>query len=216
MTVTTIESLLDSKNPSSLKGLNKTLDIILSYSRNYFKSSSLNRVLLTNSIIDQLDTFPSGDEKLICLRGSYHHVIRVPKWKANILLKYNQYLSITTKKVYKRYRLENERLAKCPPKKHELILPLSEVEESEIIWLGKSEDKKNLFWINGYWKDDKSEFERELVYAFDGDFKYGFESGVITSEDVFHFGMDEGAIIREINNPGEKLDFVITSYQNFV
>lgn len=216
MKVTTIESLLDSKNPSSLKNLNKTLDIILSYSRNYSKSNSLNRVLLTNSIIDQLDTLPSGDEKLICLRGLYRHVIKVPKWKANILLKYNQYLSITNKKVYKRHRLENESFDKCPPKKHELILPLSEVEESEIIWLGNSEDKQNLFWVNGYWKDDKSEFERELVYAFDGDFRYGFESGVVTSDDVFHFGMDEGAIIREIDNPSEKLDFVITSYQKFV
>lgn len=60
------------------------------------------------------------------------------------------------------------------------------------------------FLINGYWKDDKSEFNNYLVSSYDD---------CNEDDDVFYYGMDENEIVGAIKD-GEQtnLEFVITSY----
>lgn len=62
------------------------------------------------------------------------------------------------------------------------------------------------FEIEGYWKDDKSEFSG-IIKEYD-DFNEEED------DEVFFFGMSEDTIIETIN-AGEdtSLDFVITSYK---
>jgi hypothetical protein len=61
----------------------------------------------------------------------------------------------------------------------------------------------NYFIINGYWRDDKSEFENYIVSEYN-DF----------DEDIFFHGLSESDIIEAINNPEASTeDFVITSYE---
>lgn len=90
------------------------------------------------------------------------------------------------------------------------------IEELKTI-LQDIEKKSNLFYINGYWKDDKSEFQRQLIYSFHGNFNYQFESdgAIVNQDDVFHFGLSEADIKKEIAQPSEALDFGITSYEPF-
>jgi hypothetical protein len=63
------------------------------------------------------------------------------------------------------------------------------------------------FEINGYWKDDKSEFNGLIVKEYDdiGD----------DDDDVFFYGLSEEQIQEAIDSKGEdnSLDFIITSYK---
>jgi len=66
------------------------------------------------------------------------------------------------------------------------------------------------FMVNGYWKNDRSEFEGLIIKEFDD---------VVEGEDdnVFYYGMDENAIKLTIedgkNGVSDILDFVITDYK---
>lgn len=64
--------------------------------------------------------------------------------------------------------------------------------------------------INGYWKDDKTEFNDLLVREYDDTFYYGMSE----DDDIFYYGLSEGDIVEEIEN-GENtsLEFVITSHE---
>ena len=65
----------------------------------------------------------------------------------------------------------------------------------------------NYFSINGYWKDDKSEFENLIVKEFD-------EIDEETDELVFYYGLSEKDIQEAIELKEETAhDFVITSYE---
>jgi len=66
----------------------------------------------------------------------------------------------------------------------------------------------SVFIVNGYWKDNKSEFSGYLINEFD-DVPDGFKD-----DDFFYFGLSE----TDINNSSEDdgLEFVITDYKNIV
>lgn len=66
-----------------------------------------------------------------------------------------------------------------------------------------------IFSIDGYYKDDKSEFTDYLVNEFD-DTPEGFND-----EDIFYFGLSEGEIKEAIKSGEDNgiLDFVITNYR---
>jgi hypothetical protein len=65
--------------------------------------------------------------------------------------------------------------------------------------------------INGYWKDDKTEFSGLLVRAYDDT---PSDSDKYTDDDIFYYGLCEAEIVSEIEN-GENtfLEFVILSYE---
>lgn len=71
--------------------------------------------------------------------------------------------------------------------------------------------ENKFFYINGYFKDDKTEFENYLVSVFDG---LDEESSDFNDEDIFFYGLSEEEIIEAIENPfiQNNLEFVITSY----
>ena len=71
--------------------------------------------------------------------------------------------------------------------------------------------ENKLFYINGYFKDDKTEFENYLVSVFDG---LDEESSDFNDEDIFFYGLSEKEIIEAIENPfiQNNLEFVITAY----
>lgn len=62
------------------------------------------------------------------------------------------------------------------------------------------------FSINGYWKDDKSEFQGMIVKEFDD-----VEDN---DDDIFFYGMNEYELQKSIDSNGENdsLDFVVTSF----
>lgn len=64
----------------------------------------------------------------------------------------------------------------------------------------------NYFLIDGYYKDDKTEFYGYLVSEFDG----------VEDEDdeIFYYGLTESDIVEAIESGGEGdiLEFVITNY----
>lgn len=63
------------------------------------------------------------------------------------------------------------------------------------------------FSINGYWKDDKSEFEGFIVKEYD-------DMNEEEDDDVFFYGMGESDLNDAVEH-GENtsLDFVVTSYE---
>lgn len=65
------------------------------------------------------------------------------------------------------------------------------------------------FSINGYWKDDKSEFEGYIVKEFDD-----VEADEQADDRIFEYGWSE-ADLKDAVAGGEEgvLDFVITSYE---
>lgn len=64
-----------------------------------------------------------------------------------------------------------------------------------------------LFKIDGYWKDDKSEFENALVYEYDEC------PGYLTEDDIFYFGLNESDIKAAMDETDDNaLEFVITNY----
>ena len=61
------------------------------------------------------------------------------------------------------------------------------------------------FSINGYWKDDESEFDGYIVKSTDDR-----EEG---DDDVFFYGLSETEIQEAIGNYDTCLEFIITSYE---
>ena len=68
-----------------------------------------------------------------------------------------------------------------------------------------NEEENKYFSINGYWKDDKMEFENYIVSVYD--------SEEDDSEEIFYYGLSEQEI-KEAIKAGENtiFEFVITSY----
>jgi hypothetical protein len=65
------------------------------------------------------------------------------------------------------------------------------------------------FSIDGYWKDDLSEFNGNVVKEYDD-----AEEDEDRDNSIFYYGMSENDIIDAIANPDENnLEFVITSYK---
>ena len=65
------------------------------------------------------------------------------------------------------------------------------------------------FSINGYFKDDKSEFEGLIVKEFDDT-----EEDENRDDQIFYYGLSETEIQQAIADGGnDMLDFVITSYE---
>jgi len=68
---------------------------------------------------------------------------------------------------------------------------------------------RKYFSINGYWKDNKDEFEGYIVTNYDDmELDSDYEE-----EDIFMFGMDEHLLIEAVELRDDIIyDFVITSY----
>ena len=65
------------------------------------------------------------------------------------------------------------------------------------------------FSINGYWKDDKSEFEGYIVKEFDD-----VEEDEDKDDQIFEYGWSEADLKDAVAGGDEGvLDFVITSYE---
>lgn len=66
------------------------------------------------------------------------------------------------------------------------------------------------FKINGFWKDDKTEFEDYIVKEFDD-----AEEDENRDNQIFYYGLSETDIQQAIIDGGEDdiLEFVITSYE---
>jgi len=61
------------------------------------------------------------------------------------------------------------------------------------------------FLINGYWKDDKSEFSDYKVSSYDDNAEH--------DDEIFYFGLNESDIKEAIKDKEDNiLEFVITSY----
>lgn len=66
-------------------------------------------------------------------------------------------------------------------------------------------EEENIFYINGFWKDDKTKFSGYKVSSYDDNFK--------DDDEVFFFGLSENDIKEAINLKWKTVhDFVITSY----
>ena len=66
----------------------------------------------------------------------------------------------------------------------------------------------SVFIVDGYWKDNKSEFAGYLINEFD-DVPDGFKD-----DDIFYFGLSETDLKNSSEDDG--LEFVITDYKNIV
>jgi hypothetical protein len=65
------------------------------------------------------------------------------------------------------------------------------------------------FNINGYWKDDNSEFENYIVKEY-----YDVESDEQADDRIFYYGLDENHLNHSIVTGGnDALDFVVTSFK---
>jgi hypothetical protein len=65
------------------------------------------------------------------------------------------------------------------------------------------------FKINGYWKDDNSEFENYIVKEYDD-----VESDEQADDRIFYYGLDENHLNHSIVTGGnDALDFVVTSFK---
>jgi hypothetical protein len=69
---------------------------------------------------------------------------------------------------------------------------------------------RNYFSINGYWKDDKSEFEGCIVTNYDDH----EEDSSYEEEDIFYYGLEERDLLLAIELGENTIeDFVIVSYE---
>ncbi len=65
------------------------------------------------------------------------------------------------------------------------------------------------FSINGYWKDDNTEFSGSIVKEFDD-----AEEDENRDDQIFYYGLGETEIQQAIADGGDDmLEFVITSYE---
>ena len=66
----------------------------------------------------------------------------------------------------------------------------------------------NYFYIDGYWKSDKENFEDYMVCDQEHD-----ESQSIRDDEVFYYGLTEFDILKAIeDSESTGLEFVITAY----
>lgn len=73
--------------------------------------------------------------------------------------------------------------------------------------------KENYFLINGFFKDDKSEFSGYLVYEYDG----VEDEFALDDDNIFYYDLSENDIIEAIEKGWEtSLDFVITGYEKII
>jgi len=69
---------------------------------------------------------------------------------------------------------------------------------------------RTYFSINGYWKDDKSEFDNYIVTNYDDH----EENSEYEEEDIFYYGLEEHDLIEAIELGENTMnDFVIVSYE---
>lgn len=65
------------------------------------------------------------------------------------------------------------------------------------------------FSINGYWKDDKSEFEGFIVKEYDD-----VEEDEDLDNEIFYYGLSENDLKHSIDTGGnDSLDIVVTSFE---
>lgn len=71
------------------------------------------------------------------------------------------------------------------------------------------------FEIDGYWKDDKSEFYNLIVTDFNSFNVYNVFD--LLDDDIFYFGMSENNLIEAIESGEDTIeDFVITNYREML
>ncbi|QQV91445.1 hypothetical protein M1M25_gp015 [Tenacibaculum phage Gundel_1] len=72
----------------------------------------------------------------------------------------------------------------------------------------------DFYSINGYWKDDKTEFKELIVSEMDGCFE-GIEP--YSDDDIFFYGLSESNLLEAIELKEETAhDFVITSFTKII
>jgi hypothetical protein len=65
------------------------------------------------------------------------------------------------------------------------------------------------FSINGYWKDDKSEFEGFIVKEYDD-----AEEDEDLDNEIFYYGLSENDLKHSVDTGGnDSLDIVVTSFE---
>jgi hypothetical protein len=65
------------------------------------------------------------------------------------------------------------------------------------------------FSINGYWKDDKSEFEGFIVKEYDD-----VEEDEDLDNEIFYYGLSENDLKHSVDTGGnDSLDIVVTSFE---
>jgi hypothetical protein len=65
------------------------------------------------------------------------------------------------------------------------------------------------FSINGYYKDDKSEFEGLIVKEYDD-----AEEDENRDDQIFYYGLSDNDLKHSVDTGGnDMLDFVVTSYE---
>jgi hypothetical protein len=65
------------------------------------------------------------------------------------------------------------------------------------------------FRINGYYKDDKSEFEGLIVKEYDD-----AEEDENRDDQIFYYGLSDNDLKHSVDTGGnDMLDFVVTSYE---
>lgn len=73
---------------------------------------------------------------------------------------------------------------------------------------------REFFEVNGYWKDDKSEFEGLIVTNFDDAPDETYPYG---EDDIFFFGLEESSLKEAVELVEDTMhDFVITSYTKII
>lgn len=73
---------------------------------------------------------------------------------------------------------------------------------------------KDFYSIDGYWKDDKTEFEGLIVYGYDN---VPDKEAPYTDDDIFFYGLGESALTDAVENVEDTVhDFVITSFTKII
>ena len=73
------------------------------------------------------------------------------------------------------------------------------------------------FKVNGYWKDDKSEFEGYIIREFDDAIPEGETDCGFTDDDIFFYGLSETDIIEAIRLGEDTVnDFVLTNLVDII
>lgn len=79
----------------------------------------------------------------------------------------------------------------------------------------KRTSPERYFEIDGYWKDDKSEFYNLIVTDFNSFNVYNVFD--LLEDDIFYFGMSENNLIEAIESGEDTIeDFVITNYKEIL
>lgn len=74
----------------------------------------------------------------------------------------------------------------------------------------------NFFSIDGFFKDDKSEFSGFIVCDMDDSIGDKPNEHGLTDDDIFYYGLSEDEIKQAITDCGDDaLEFVITSYSPY-